>query len=431
MKLIYIFPIIILGAAGCATKHTSPVILPDLNSIGKLCDSLVSAGLHEQAASLYFRTAQDLGNSELFVYAGWQYGQTKKKDSALISINYAIDHGMSNPAVLETYQLDSLKDNLGISKVVVHRLDSIKKALSKIENFDIVSEPLDSFWPYFNTALSDSSSAKDHLKRYIEKGSFATKDYYHKRYENIDNMYRQMIQATPAHYKYTERFLNRDKIQSLKSEMLRIMQRLSEIYPHAVFPKVYLVPGILSGNGTQTELGLFAAAEMFVKSEEMPTNNLTGWQMDAIASPSNMIFVTAHELIHFQQSYSDEKNNNNLLGKVITEGVCDFMVELLSGDINTLDAVRIEKINYLGNSKNLSLVLAEFKKGMYLKDLSKWMYNGGGKQEWPSDMGYALGYKICKSFYDKSKNKNEAIAELLRTNSFEKILAGSEYGFLL
>lgn len=88
-------------------------------------------------------------------------------------------------------------------------------------------------------------------------------------------MVKQMIQKTPGHYLHTQAFFKEAKMKAVKSKMTRMIHNLSKIYPPAVFPKVYLVPGILNGNGTQTEIGLFVAAEMFVKTENMSGDGLT------------------------------------------------------------------------------------------------------------------------------------------------------------
>lgn len=130
--------------------------------------------------------------------------------------------------------------------------------------------------------------------------------------------------------------------------------------------------------------------------------------------------------MHFQQSYKDVENSETLLGKVIREGVCDYLVELTS-DKKTLSSGRLKTIAYLDDPTKLKFILSEFKRDMYSKNLSNWMYNGGAIKDRPSDLGYALGYKICKSYYERSKDKKAAIFELLNTDDFKKILNGSQY----
>lgn len=422
--------LIILVLCISCQKNQTPKTLPDLDAIGSKCDSLRTVGANREAAKVYFETGQILKSSELFVYAAWQFRKAKLPDSALIAIDRSIDFGMSNPNILMEYELDQVNKTSLVGEKVIQRLDSIKQVQNRIENFELVSEPLDSFWSYYDKALMDTANAKHYLKQYVLNGSNATKDYYHKRYENVDKMFDQMIRRTPKHYEYARQFLSKNKIDSFENDIKGMIKQFSELYPSATYPKVYLVPGVLNGNGTLTQIGLFAAAEMFVKSDAMPNENLSPWQLKTISEPDLMIFVVFHEWLHFQQSYHDKKNEGTLLHKIIEEGACDFIVGLFS-DKSVIDVSRLKKVEYLDIQENLDFILSEFKRDMYSNDLSKWMYNGGGIKDRPSDIGYALGHKICKSYYDRNNDKKEAIWQLLNTKNLENILVESDYKYLL
>jgi len=404
--------------------------LPDLDHIGRTCDTFRKNKEYAKAADLYLETAEKLSSSELFIYASWQYGLASNPSAALHAINRSIDNGMCNPYILKSYQLEEAALGTLLRQEVDRRLDSIQQSLKKISHFDIVSTPLNDFWPYFNKAIQDKEHANLYMEEYIRNGSTAVKDYYHIRYENPQNMVQQMIEKTPDHYIYTENFYKTVGLKTVKKKMNNMIVKLSKIFPQAVYPKVYLVPGILTGNGTQTELGLFIGAEMFVNSPQLSTKGLTDWQRDNIAPLNDMIYVTIHELMHFQQSYKDDTYGELLLGKTIEEGVCDFLVELVSNK-QTLAKSRLDNINYLNNPEKMEWICAEFKRDMYGTDLSRWMYNGGAIQDRPSDLGYTLGYLICKSFYEKSANKKMAVQELLQTNDFRNIIKNSDYSFLL
>lgn len=433
MKYILSFAILIACSIPyllSAQTNNSNSTLPDLDWIGRRCDTLRKSGKFKDAADLYFNTGEKLGSSELFIYAAWQYGLANIPEAALFSINCAIDKGMSNPNILSVYQLEDAGIGSETRNRVDRRLDSIRQNLKRIDNFDIITEPLDTFWPYFDLALKDRDNANRYFSSYIRNGSPVVKDYYHIRYENVQNMSEQMIRKTSAHYIHTHLYYKGDRLRPVKRKMMGMVKNLSKIYPAAVYPKVYLVPGILSGNGTQTELGLYVAAEMFVNNRSMPTEGLTEWQKSNIAPLADMIYVTMHEMMHFQQSYKDDVNKEYLLGKVIQEGVCDYLVELISSK-ETLAKSRLDNILYLEDKENMQAILSEFRKDMYTNNLANWMYNGGAIKDRPSDLGYTLGYKICKSYYEKAENKQKAISELLNTDDFKKIIRGSAYSDLL
>lgn len=102
--------------------------------------------------------------------------------------------------------------------------------------------------------------------------------------------------------------------------------------------------------------------------------------------------------------------------KVIQEGVCDFMVELLTGNEPNND-----KLRFLEDEGNWQMIVNDFKAERETTDLSKWMYNGGNTPDRPGDIGYTLGYLISKSYYQNHPDKKAAVYNLLNTGNFYEI----------
>jgi uncharacterized protein YjaZ len=204
------------------------------------------------------------------------------------------------------------------------------------------------------------------------------------------------------------------------------MQHFKALYPQAVFPKVYVVPGILNSGGTATEMGLFVGGDMYGKSNLTPTRELTDWQRDAIMDVSSLPSLTLHELMHFQQNYRDTNNMNNVLFNLVQEGVCDLLVELCSGE-----PLKNSNLVYLEDLRNREKIMKELQAELYSDDLSKWMYNGGSIQDRPHDLGYTLGYLITKSYYQQQGDKQQAVYELLNSQDLTAIVRESAYAFLL
>jgi hypothetical protein len=423
-----IFLILLILLSYC--QPNKEIHLPDLDTIGRKCDAYREAGLNSKAAQLYLETGQNLGSSELFVYAAWQFGKADMPDSALVAINYAIDNGMSNPKVLDAYNIDQTTKNSVLRQKIDKRLDSIQTSLENIDNFEIILVPIETFWDYFDDAVADTTRAKEYLSEYILNGSPAIKDYYHIRYENVDNMYQTMILKNPDFYEYLKKTVSEERLKEVAKESRQMMERFAKIYPGAVFPKTYVVPDLINSSGTLTELGLYVGLTMFVKSEDMPQRNLNSWQLSTITEFENMKFDLVHELMHYQQSYSDEENENLLLGRLIREGSCDFLVSLLT-ESNEMSPAVNRRLDYIKNPQNTEFIIDELKRDLYSTDLSKWMYNGGGIKDRPSNLGYTMGYLICKSYYDNSADKKQAVYELLNTDDFKKIIKESEYNEIL
>ncbi|MEJ2270675.1 MAG: hypothetical protein P8Y04_13030, partial [Desulfobulbaceae bacterium] len=126
----------------------------------------------------------------------------------------------------------------------------------------------------------------DIFKEFIFKGPNELRDFYVVRYINLNAMYGQMINASPEYFHYLKNQFNPDSLEALKTKTTDWMRKFKSIYPKAVFPKVYIVPGILNSGGTATEMGLFIGGDMYGRSETMPTEGLTNWQKDAIMKVS-------------------------------------------------------------------------------------------------------------------------------------------------
>ncbi|GGZ89877.1 hypothetical protein GCM10007028_30230 [Algibacter mikhailovii] len=402
----------------------------DLGAIGLTTDSLRAAGNHSQAAQLYFEAGTKNESSELFVYAAWQFGEANHIDSALISIKRAINFGMNSPYILDKVGIEKESQTSALRPELDRLLNDIKVKNGSVENFEVITTPIDRFWNYFDQALNDTIHAKKHLSEYICEGSNALKDYYHIRYENTENMYQVMIKKNSEYYTYLKNYLTAEKLNKVSQQSELMMQKFSILYPKAVFPKTYLVPDLLNGTGTLTESALFIGADMFAKSKDMPLKNLSEWQLSTITEYSNMKYDLVHELMHFQQSYSDFENSALLLGKLIEEGVCDFLVSLLAENNQVSPGVQ-RNLDYLQIDSNYMFIMHELKRDIYGQDLSKWMHNGGAITDRPSNLGYTMGFLICKSFYENSTNKKQAIFELLNTNNFKKIIESSDFKELL
>jgi hypothetical protein len=47
--------------------------------------------------------------------------------------------------------------------------------------------------------------------------------------------------------------------------------------------------------------------------------------------------------------------------------------------------------------------------------------------EWPRDLGYWMGYRIARSYYDRADDKTKAVADILQLTDFAAFLRTSGY----
>lgn len=276
---------------------------------------------------------------------------------------------------------------------------------------EIYTEDLDRFWialdkagPEVNASLLDAE--------YLNPGSRGLQGFTKGRIQNADNL----AKTIRAHYQYyTSIKPSLDRIAGMKDTIRQSLVRLKALYPKAVFPPVYFVVGALNSGGTTSGNALIIGAEMYGRTEQTPTQELDDWLLTVIKPVEEVPHIVAHELIHFQQRY----DGGNLLASCIKEGAADFLAELISGrHIN-------QHVHDYANPREAEL-WSEFKQRMHSKDYSGWLYSSTPGR--PNDLGYWMGYKITKAYFDKQVNKQEAVYNIFHIRNFDTFLVESGYG---
>ena len=146
---------------------------------------------------------------------------------------------------------------------------------------------------------------------------------------------------------------------------------------------------------------------------------MTGWLARVIGNTGDLVAMVAHETIHTQQhSY----RKTTLLTGSIKEGVADFLTDL------TLELNINQSIHNYANTRECEL-WKEFEADMKAKstDLSRWLYGGSKETNRPADLGYYMGFKIAEAYYNKSTDKQQAIADLLNQKKYKQIFTRSDY----
>ena len=433
MKRIPYYILLLLLVSACKQTEmkngeldVDALYLPDLHLLYPDYEALDSTMAYSKLADKLVHENRDLQSPQMYVEAALLYDKGSNTDSIAEILHLAIDRGMANPLILQKFSFGANLPETEQWQSLQKRLDSIQLELKNVSHFSIEMDAMNEFWEYFERAKKDTSKAKEVLKEFIFRGPLEIRDFYFVRYENPSTMYGQMINGTPAYYDHLKTHLNADSLLILNQKITGWMKNLQKIYPEAVFPKVFVVPGILNSGGTATEMGMYVGGDMYGRSDDMPTEGLSDWQKGAIMRFSDLPGIIIHELMHFQQSYQDNKNGETVLMGVVNEGVCDFFVELVSGV-----EMQNSNLEYLKDPDNMEFVLSELQRELFIKDNSKWLYNGGSIEDRPHDLGYTMGYLISKSYYKNQADKDAAVYELLNTANVISILEGSDYAFLL
>ena len=280
----------------------------------------------------------------------------------------------------------------------------------------LVTSDIDRFWKAYDLAAKTEDPAEKARifdGEYIGKGSKGLKGFIFNRIQNGKSIVRT-LKRYPRYYASIRE--DSYKARLLEPKINESFHNLKTLYPKAVFPDVYFVIGRLNSGGTTSNVGLLIGMEMHCRTKDSPLDELTPWHKSVLASLDNLPHIVAHESIHYQQRVP----RKTLLEKSLQEGGADLLAELMSGKhIN-------EKQQIYGDANEASL-WREFSLAMDGEDLSKWMYNGNRSKDRPADLGYYMGYKISKAFYEKSSDKKAAIDRILNFKDAKKLLAESGY----
>ncbi|HEX6175813.1 MAG TPA: DUF2268 domain-containing putative Zn-dependent protease [Candidatus Binatia bacterium] len=302
-----------------------------------------------------------------------------------------------------------------------------------------VTSDIDNFWRAFDLATKETDREKKiaiFQTHYLDKGSAGLRDFVRLRIKSAKGLV-ETIEKLPTFYASARPSTLR--IADMEKKMRRSFRRFKQIYPDAAFPDVYFVIGVANTGGTASGSGLLIGAELYGLTPKTPRDEFPAWfktflpdvqdekellrlvtkALDTALKPVEKLpSIVAHESCHFNQHYPKQ---TTLLEKSIQEGACDLIAELTAGEV-------INPALKVYGDRHEADLWREFQAEMNGTDLSKWMYNGFKIKDRPGDLGYYMGYKISKAYYQNAKDKRQAIRDVLNIKDFPDFLDRSRYG---
>lgn len=166
-------------------------------------------------------------------------------------------------------------------------------------------------------------------------------------------------------------------------------------YPEFKDGNVYFLMGLGMFAGRPVGNDLFIGCELVAKDQ-----------------PDWAVSVVLHEFVHVLQKKSD----NALLAHCLNEGAADFIAEV----INQKSMVESYPDGYIAfGYRHEKAVWKAFKKFMPSNEKWKffdWLYGMKGRNidgVQMRDLGYFMGYVICKSYYNQATDKKQAIKDII------------------
>ncbi|MES1181216.1 MAG: DUF2268 domain-containing putative Zn-dependent protease, partial [Flavobacterium sp.] len=256
----------------------------------------------------------------------------------------------------------------------------------------IFTSDIDNFWIAYDSVQSTNDSAKQIQfiqTLYMDKATEGLKDFIISRQHSAARHLKN-IKKYPGFWVSL-----RPHTQEIKlyiGDITKVMTRFKKLYPEFKEPAVYFTIGCLNSGGTTSPDKILIGSEIAASDSTVDASELGEWLQGVFKQNTNVVSMVAHEAGHTQQKGGDAEDdgNSNLLGYCIREGACDFIAELL------LQKPLLTPYIIYGKENENKLWVA-FKKEMNGQDIRNWLYNGSDAPDGHADLGYFMGYTICKS----------------------------------
>lgn len=267
----------------------------------------------------------------------------------------------------------------------------------------VIIRDVERFYDIYDAA--DGKPTAEELQRdYIDPGSDGLHHFARLRRVTGEAMVAALEQR-PTLYEDARRCMR--VLPQAKQRLDESLSRLSELYPDANLPPVTIVVGRGKPIGigypdTGLQIGLEALCAV-------------GWMNPNIED--RFVHVIAHEYAHVQLAPAIAKlERPTVLERSLAEGAAEFAAELISG------SMAYTHFDTMTRGREQTIETA-FQADMHTTDYSDWLDNSS--MERPGDLGYWVGYRIVKAYYQRADDKQQALRDILRMEDPKAFLAAS------
>lgn len=274
---------------------------------------------------------------------------------------------------------------------------------------DIVSDDVDRFWNAYDRirGVADPAQRVQLLQRlYLEPGSPGLKAFLEAKGCTAEK-YAELTQRYPRFWDSV-----RPRSQSAgtrTSALAPELEKLRALYPAMRPATVYFVVGCMTSGGTTQGDKVLIGSELALGDPDVDVSELPErtqrWLRTYFGTrpADGLVLLNVHEYIHTQQ----KGPGPTLLAQSLYEGAADFVAEQVTGKLPPLAYV-----DY--GPAHLEKVRTRFAQDMDGASYAGWLYNSADDNEFGvGDLGYFVGYAICKAYYDRAADKHAALREII------------------
>ena len=264
---------------------------------------------------------------------------------------------------------------------------------------------------HYTEAYKELASTTDTIQvlqeLYFDRGSDGLREFI-SRHQLTPKLLKEALAANPERYALLSGFLG--NIAEVEEQYRALMHDFDKAIPNAMYPPTYLLVGANRGIGQASQVGQLITV------------------VRPIDSPDKLKKIMAHELSHFQQAmamggqqYSALYTKpDNLLGLCLREGGAEFLASLVVNDITQTKALEYLK-------KNEKRLKEQFLSDLEAQNKDLWLWASIEQEDYPELIGYAMGYMICKHYYELATEKTEALQDILLMKDGDAFLTASGY----
>ncbi|MBO0931040.1 gliding motility protein GldB-related protein [Fibrella aquatilis] len=285
----------------------------------------------------------------------------------------------------------------------------------------ISTRDVDLFWEAYDMAPQATDQTAHWQRNYIDKASPTVQSTLSSGKITAAIMAKATI-STYRQFFPSVRTLTTGMVRQQEGAIRQGLRTLKQLYPDATFPAIYFGMGLFNNGGKSLPSGIYIGTEYYTAAPTTITTELTAYSRGILFNSSQLPAIVAHEMVHQQQRYGIA-GGNTLLAAAIAEGSADFLAKLATGAIATGTAT------YTFGEANERAVWQAFSQEMDGTNWRNWLYNGnaGNTYNYPADMGYFVGYRICEAYYNRATNKTQALRDMLQTTDYKAFLTKSGY----
>lgn len=242
------------------------------------------------------------------------------------------------------------------------------------------------------------------LKRhYLEAGSDGVRDFIPYRIVSAEALARK-IAADPKLYEQTRSC--KRLLPGIERRVRASYLALQQLLPDATLPDTTILVGRGNSGGTARPSGVLIGLEVVCNPDA-----------EGSSGEAMLGHLVAHELAHTQQAFF---GGDTLLAAALNEGLAEFIGELISGQVLNAHHAAATK----GREGEIERAFA---REMHGTDKSRWLFNGPGTATWPGDLGYWIGYRIARSYFDRASDKRAAVRAMLAATDANAFLKASAW----